>query len=200
MPKIINYMFDNMSRLNEEDINSENIENVKTNSYMLNNFIKTCDNENCGCGCKQGNKCKKSPIVFGTSQPGIFFKSGCGPSSHGIDMDVNSMLSNVAITQNRKTAYHTQQRDYNTIPYLGKGPGNSMIESKLRNGEIINNSRASLAAVNELSQFDYSMTPLLPSIKEIMHPSNFVENKNAIEFLRGGIPTREMYRDTGLKS
>jgi hypothetical protein len=189
-------MFDNMSRLTNEDYALDDVENVKTTSYMLNNYISSCDGKKCKCGCANGTKCKKSPILFGTSQPGVFFKSGNGPSATGVDVDHDTQLTYGLKQLNRKTEYDIHQRTYLSIPYLGRGSGDSKIESMLRNGELMQSSRHTESRNGETSYIDHHLTPLQPDIKKAMVPERFIESAYDSEWIRGGVPTRELFRDS----
>jgi hypothetical protein len=186
-----------MSRLDGGKISQEDVRNTKTNSYMLNNYIQNCDKGCCEKGCNSSNMpCKKNHIEFATNQPGVFFKNGYGLGLGENTMDENTRLITGSRQLNNKTSYHFQQRSYATIPYLGRGSGNSFVESKLRNGELIGSNKMSETNMSEVSYIPYSMTPLLNELEtSMLAPEHLIESVADSNWVRGGIATREMARD-----
>jgi hypothetical protein len=88
------------------------------------------------------------------------------------------------------------QRPFATVPYLGRGAVNPVIEAQIQQGEMSINKR-SVNTLSEKSYMKYSHTPLLPSVKErITNPANSVEGVAYEGWVRGGVPSRELTRDT----
>ena len=88
-----------------------------------------------------------------------------------------------------------QQRIFNSVPYLGKGPGNTSLENTLRlspnNFKLI-----SLDPSSEVTNYNLTYTPLIPSIEAtVTNPANYIENVADENWIRGGIPCRLLTRD-----
>jgi hypothetical protein len=87
------------------------------------------------------------------------------------------------------------QRPFATVPYLGRGSVDPILEAQIQQGEQIVNKK-SISNLSEKSYVTYHSTPLLPAIKEqIMNPANCVEGVASEGWIRGGVPSRELTRD-----
>jgi hypothetical protein len=87
------------------------------------------------------------------------------------------------------------QRPFATVPYLGRGAVNPIMESQIQQGESLTNKR-SVNNLSEKSYIRYSQTPLLQSVKDkINNPANCVEGVASEGWIRGGVPSRELTRD-----
>ena len=91
------------------------------------------------------------------------------------------------------------QRPFSTVPYLGRGQSNPVMESQIQQGELANN-RKSITQSTELSFINYHNTPMIPTLKStINNPANLVEGVAEKGWIRGGIPSRELARDKEYK-
>ena len=82
-----------------------------------------------------------------------------------------------------------------TVPYLGRGPPRPVLEARLQQGAMINDTK-SCKTITETSFGNYSSTPLLPTVQAtIQNPHNLVEGVAAAGWIRGGLPSRELTRD-----
>jgi hypothetical protein len=87
------------------------------------------------------------------------------------------------------------QRPFATVPYLGRGSVDPVLEAQIQQGELFTNKR-SITRLPEKSYLKYTNTPLLPDIKErLSNPSYCVESVASDGWIRGGIPSRELTRD-----
>ena len=87
------------------------------------------------------------------------------------------------------------QRPFATVPYLGRGSSNPVLESNIQQGELANNKKT-ISGTSEMSVLQHSNTPLIPSLQStISNPSNLVEGVSAEGWVRGGVPSRELTRD-----
>ena len=92
-----------------------------------------------------------------------------------------------------------QERLFLTVPYLGRGPSNPVLESQIQQGEHLMN-RKSLDPNSEVSHSDFLFTPLIPSLEaSLTNPANLVEGVAAEGWIRGGLPSRELTRDEDYK-
>jgi len=173
------YTFNNQTRMGFDscDTSQRNIQDTNASNYMLTNFQASCPLNN--------------TIAFATSQPAINFTGSNKIGLGGCNVDESSMLSITDLSRNKDKLSLTQ-RPYLTVPYLGRGKSNSMMESQIQQGEL-RNTRKSVNPSSEVSHLKYSQTPLIPSIKDtITNPANIIEGDAAKGWIRGGIPVRKM--------
>jgi len=185
MAYVHNYTFDNLTRLGDESccIDQNTIQNVVSCNYMTQNFFSS------DCSMKK-------PINLATTQPGIFYKGGYNIGAGGCNIDYNSLLTIGSIQTQPKCHIDLFQRPFSTVPYLGRGTVNPVVESQIMQGEQIINKR-SVNNLSEKSYIKYHQTPLIPNMKKLINdPSNKIEDVASEGWVRGGVPSRELNRDS----
>lgn len=177
-------MFDNMSRIGLDDCNKSqtDIQNVAACNYTTQNYFAS--------DCSM-----KNPISLATTQPGIMYNGGYNVGAGGCNIDDSSKLQIGTIQTHPRCHIDLFQRPFATVPYLGRGSVNPIIESQIMQGEQLVNKR-SVNNLSEKSYIKYHQTPLLPAIKEKMtNPANQIESVASEGWIRGGVPSRELTRD-----
>jgi hypothetical protein len=135
------------------------------------------------------------PIEFATSQPNVFFKGGNQVGAGGCNIDENSDLLIGTINTHPKCKISLLERPFKTVPYLGRGQSNPVLESNIQQGDVANNKK-SINPTTERSFIPYSNYPLLPHLEtSITNPANLVEGVASDGWIRGGIPSRELQKD-----
>ena len=180
-----NYMFDNISRIGNDssDLSQRTFQNVNSANYMLTNYY-TAD-----CNMSTG-------IEAALSQPNINFKGYHQTGLNGCNIDINSRLMIDKHLNNPKCRTALYQRPFATIPYLGKGSTNIEVESTLLNGDRQINRKTHINS-SEKSHMAYSNTPLIPSVAAtVTNPVNLVEGIAVDGWVKGGIPTRDIAKNT----
>jgi hypothetical protein len=87
------------------------------------------------------------------------------------------------------------QRPFATVPFLGRGAVDPILEAQIQQGELITNKR-SITQLTEKSYLKYHTTPLIPEVRQtIQNPRNLVEGVASDGWIRGGVPSRELTRD-----
>lgn len=178
------YTFDNMSRigLDECSLSQDMIQNVSACNYMTQNFFAS------DCSMKK-------PIDLATTQPGIMYNGGYNVGAGGCNINDSSKLQIGTIQTNPRCRIDLFHRPFATVPYLGRGSVNPVIESQMLQGEQNINKR-SVNNLSEKSYIKYQQTPLLPAVQEKMdNPANKIENVAYDGWVRGGVPSRELTRD-----
>jgi hypothetical protein len=177
MASVYDYTFNQMTRISDDytDVSERNIQNVNAANYLLDSFNASCP--------------MSKTISFATSQQNVNYS---GSYTAGCHIDDSSELLNTAISR-PKVKLSLNQRPYLTVPYLGRGQSNVVLETQiLQGGDLVNNKKS----VNPTSEVGYSFTPMLPSLKAtINNPANLIENIAAEGWIRGGVPSRELARD-----
>lgn len=179
------YTFDNLSRIGFDQCNLDQntIQDIAACNYMTQNYFSS--------DCSM-----KNPKALATSQPGIMYNGGFGSGAGGCNIDDSSKLQIGTIQTHPRCHIDLFQRPFATVPYLGRGSVNPVMESQIQQGEQIVNKR-STNNLSEKSYLKYHQTPLLPAIKEkINNPANKIEDVASDGWIRGGVPSRELTRDT----
>ena len=185
MANVYSYTFDNPSRigLDQCNLSQTDIQNVASCNYRTQNFFAS--------DCSM-----KNPISLATSQPGIMYNGGYNSGAGGCNIDESSKLQIGTIQTHPRCHIDLFQRPFATVPYLGRGSVNPVMESQIQQGEQIVNKR-SVNNLSEKSYIKYHQTPLLPAVQErINNPANKIENVASDGWVRGGVPSRELTKDT----
>lgn len=184
MSYVSNYTFDNLTRLGNDNccVDQKTIQNSEYANYMLQNYFVT--------DCTMSK-----PISLATTQPGIMYNGGSGSGAGGCNIDESSKLTIGTIQTHPKCRIDLFQRPFATVPFLGRGSVNPIVESQIQQGDMIVNKR-SINNLGEKSYIKYHQTPLLPSVQaKLNNPANYVEGVASQGWIRGGVPSRELARD-----
>ena len=177
------FMFDSTTRIGDDscDLSQRNIQNAEAATYMLSNFRPECP--------------MKDAVALATSQPNVNFTGSHRVGIGGCNIDSDSALT-ISELSMPKCRISLWQRPFATVPYLGRGSSNPVLESHLQQGELANNKK-SISGISESSCLGHSNTPLIPSLEAtISNPANLVEGVAAEGWVRGGLPSRELTRDS----
>jgi hypothetical protein len=186
MATVKDYTFQNMARIGNDptELSESDLQSVKTGNYLLTNHFSS--------DCNMNNA-----IDFALTQPNVNFKGTHHTGMGGCNIDDNSTLIIEKEQSREKDKLSLQQRSFLTVPYLGRGQGNSDIESGLIQGDSYTN-RKSINPSSEVSYIGYSNYPLIPSIEEsVANPENLIEASADENWIRGGLPSRDLVRDNG---
>lgn len=183
--KEYSYTFDTMTRIGLDNCSTtqEELQNVAFCNYMTQNYFAS--------DCSM-----KSPIALATSQPGIIYNGGYNSGAGGCNIDDSSKLLIGSIQTHPRCHIDLFQRPFATVPYLGRGSVNPVVESQIQQGEQIVNKR-SVNHLGEKSYIKYSQTPLLSNMKSSLDNMSVAMATNESNgWVRGGVPSRELTRDT----
>jgi hypothetical protein len=167
---------------NDNDyIDQRTIQNTNGSNYLFQNYFAE-------------DTTMKKPIQFALMQPNMFYKGSNGVGQNGYNIDDNSKLTIGSLQTQSKSRIDLVQRPYVTVPYIGRGTVDPVMESQIMQGQVYTNKK-SYNQLSEVSYLPFSNTPLIPSIKStITNPTYLVED-NSGEWVRGGVPSRELMRD-----
>lgn len=176
-------LYNSTRMINDKDgIDYYNKQSQFPGEYITKNF------HSCTCNANE-----ISNTAF--SQPNIFFRDGYGwTSNEGCNVDSDSLLRNGSLITNpgpNKRQLFT--RPYLTAPFKGKGKGNSDKECKLIKGKITLNKDIS----EKISEKTLgNIMPLMKKIKKnIQNPSNIILEDKRKDWIRGGIPSRQIIKN-----
>jgi hypothetical protein len=184
MAFVYNYTFDNLTRIGNDVCTQDQntIQNVNASNYLLQNYFSN------DCSMKQ-------PIALATTQPGIMYNGGSGSGAGGCNIDASSDLMIGSIQTHPRCRVSLFQRPFATVPFLGRGSVDPILEAQIMQGELLTNKR-SVNKLSEKSDIKYQITPLIPSVKDrVTNPVYSVEGVASAGWVRGGIPSRDLTRD-----
>ena len=186
MATVSNYTFNNMSRIGDDQcgISGRDAQNNEFGTYTTTNYFANW------CGMKK-------PIEFATSQPDMFYNGGYGNycGAGGCNIQEGSDLQIGSIQTRSKCRISLYERPFATVPYLGRGSVDPIMEAQIQQGEGVTNKK-SVNTMSEKTYLKLTQTPLLPAVKEkITNPSHMVESVADPGWIRGGLPSRELTRD-----
>lgn len=171
--------FFNTTRIGGDDISQLDIQDKAQNNYMLENYYNT--------------NCMRKEVEFATSQINVNYCAAGGSGNQcdigGCNIDQNSSMMLGSLQTHPKCRISLFHRPFATVPYLGKGPFDPMMESHLQQTDTFSNNKKSVNTLSEISYIPISNYPLIPSIKNtITNPAYLVEGDGTI---RGGMGTRK---------
>jgi hypothetical protein len=176
MSSLHTYVFNNMGSLKSDmtDQTQENMQNTRFSNYSVSNYFS--------------NNATDSQVSFATQQPGLFFGKG-GIASSVIDIESN--LFNKIESERGTEKLQLFARPFVTVPYLGRGGGNPVLESQLQQGETIRDLK-SVSTISETTYIDYDKYPMSDTLrKQISNPANSVEELAMNGWIRGGASSRD---------
>jgi len=184
MAFVTDFTFDNMSRIGSDICyqDQETIQNIQACNYTLQNYF--------------ADDCSMiKPISLATSQPGVMYNGPSCVGSGGCVVDTSSKLLLGSLVTHPRCKIDLFQRPFVTVPFLGRGSVNPILESQIQQGELLTNKR-SITNLPEKCYMKYTSTPLLSDIKDrVTNPAYCVEGVASEGWIRGGIPSRELTRD-----
>lgn len=137
----------------------------------------------------------KNIQAIAMSEPTITFRDGYGWTSvDGCNIDADSCVRNTNNLTNMRYIQQLYTRPYATVPFMGRGSGNSVLESVLQTGEDTSQNKQ----CNTLSGIYIDrFVPMVPCLAQnIQNPVHLVEEVVAKDWIRGGIPSRDIVRNT----
>lgn len=178
--------FHNLTSLEDDTcyLTERQRQNTEYSNYNTTNYFS----QNCGL---------QNPMEVATNQPYMFINGGYGNvGAGGCNVNNDSQLR-IGGVQNRSACrISLYTRPFATVPYLGRGPQRVLEEAKIQQGEYITNNK-SCNTTTEMSHIPYRNYPLIPSLKStVTNPHNLIEGAAAEGWIRGGLPTRDLIRDS----
>ena len=184
MASTTNFMFDNLTGINDDKcgLSQRNIQNVGIGNYLTTGYF----NKDCFM---------KNQIDLATSQPGVFYTGSNQVGLGGCNIDESSALRMPQLQKELACQLDLNERPFCTVPYMGRGPVNCDTESHLLQGEP-NLNKKSVSTITDKSFTEYSNYPLIPEVeKNVTNPNNIIQESASKDWIRGGLPSRDIYRD-----
>lgn len=177
--------FNENARIGEDEcgLSQRNIQNVRSGNYMLTNF--------------KADECTlKKPMELATSMPSMMINGGHHIAPGGCNIEANNeIMLSAQFPPKPKCRISLFQRPFATVPFLGRGESNPILESYIQQGDMISNKK-SMNTISEKPFLHNSNYPLIPEMSDYMNnAANFVEEEADNGWIRGGMASREMARD-----
>jgi len=178
------YSFFNMARIGADPVDNtqRNIYNTRFSGYMLSNYFS--------------DSAADSHVQFATQNPTMmYYGVNGGTSFNGGLIDVDSALSIKSTQERSLEKLSLNQRPFLTVPYLGKGSCNTLLETQMILGENTHGLK-SASTIMDKSFMDYALYPTDQKMEDrVKDPKYTVEEAALDGWVRGGILTRDMMND-----
>ena len=176
------YTFDSMSRIGNDNtaIDQRNIQNMNNTTHHLENFYPACP--------------MNKAMDFALNQPNVFYKGGHEGGVKGCEIETNNELKYTHISRPAcKLTLAT--RPFLTVPYLGRGLGDSDAEFQLRCGENALNKKT-VNNTMEQNFAEHHNYPLINSLQQSVNNTAYLIESDAMDgWTRGGMSAREHARN-----
>jgi hypothetical protein len=187
--KTVDNTFDKLTRITNDpaDETQRAVFNSRIAGHQTTNYLST------DCSMKK-------TIGLATTQPAINYSGGGkGVGAGGCNIGESSelLIGGAAISKS-KCKLSLNPRQYQTVPYLGRGAMNLDVNETMRHGEVSINRKSHKAdAVADGMFREHSMYPLIPEVAvNIQNPNRMLEESAANGWIRGGISSREIVRQS----
>ena len=185
MAYVSDYTFNSMSRIGSDKccVDQQTIQDAAACSYSLQNFFAS--------DCSMA-----SAKELATTQPGVNYSGSMGSDVCGSNIDESSKLLIGGIQTNPRCRIDLYQRPFATVPFLGRGSVDPIMESQIQQGAL-DTKRRTVTKMTEKSYIKYHNTPLIKELRQtIQNPDNLIESSASADWVRGGLPSRELQLDT----
>lgn len=179
---IFPYTFDNLSRIGNDScsLDQRNIQNYNASNYQVENYYPFCPMTNA--------------IDFATKQPNINYTGSHQVGINGCNINENSELRNTKVSK-PACKITLQERPYLTVPYLGRGKVDPVLERQIKVGDRELNKK-SLNPSSEINLSDKQNYPLIDELRtSVTNPKNCIEEMASSNWVRGGMSSREFSKN-----
>ena len=176
------YTFDNLSRIGNDScsLDQRNIQNYAASNYQVENFSPFCPMTNA--------------IDFATKQPNVNYTGSHQVGINGCNISENSELRYTKVTK-PACKISLQERPYLTVPYLGRGKVDPVLERQIRIGDKELNKK-SLNPTTEANLSEKQNYPLIDDLRNtVTNPNNLIEESASSNWVRGGMSSRDFSKN-----
>lgn len=176
------YTFDNLSRIGNDScsLDQRNIQNYAASNYQVENFSPFCPMTNA--------------IDFATKQPNVNYTGSHQVGINGCNISENSELRYTKVTK-PACKISLQERPYLTVPYLGRGKVDPVLERQIRIGDKELNKK-SLNPTTEANLSEKQNYPLIDDLRNtVTNPNNLIEESASSNWVRGGMCSRNFSKN-----
>jgi hypothetical protein len=184
MKKLPKLNLNSRARIEEDNCyhTVRDMQNISCADYMVKSF------NDCECPAKNIRD-------IAMNEPTITFRDGYGWSSvDGCNIDADSKVRNAPNLTNLKYIQQLYTRPYATVPFMGRGVTDPVLENIMITGEDTSQKKQcnTLSGIY-IDRFD----PLVPCLKDnVQNPIHLVTEVVRPDWIWGGLPSRDLIRNT----
>ena len=170
-----NYKFNNQDRIEDDSgtLTQSTLQNDRYASYTTTNYFSDNSHE--------------EQIQFATSQPAIVPVGVIGGGVGGNNVEGETLLLLKTEQERALGRLNLMERQFLTVPYLGRGAGDPTLELQLREGEPMSEKKS----VSTVTAQTFMGHTLHPSSKDMEEKSGVRIEESAMKgWVRGGADTR----------
>ena len=178
MSTVSNYSFYNMARIENDNTTQtqQTLQNGRFSDYTTTNYFSQNPTD--------------SQIEFATQQPAVVPTgvTGAGISGEKVEGESNLLLE----TENERNLgrLNLMQRQFLTVPYLGRGSADPTLELQLLEGEPITEKKSTSTVMSQ-SFMGYSLYPTNDDMENRTTDAKYTVEESAMTgWVRGGSDTR----------
>ena len=178
MSRDSNYTFYNIDRVEDDKTTQtqKELQNDRFSSYSTTNYFS----ENSG----------ESQIQFATEQPAVMPNSVTGSGVGGNNIDGESSLLHDKDKARHLGRLNLMQRQFTTVPYLGRGSVDPSLELQLLEGEPMGDKKSTSTIMSQ-SFMGHTLYPTNQDMEERVADSRLNIEESAMKgWIRGGSDTR----------
>lgn len=178
MSRDSNYTFYNIDRVEDDKTTQtqKELQNDRFSSYSTTNYFS----ENSG----------ESQIQFATEQPAVMPNSVTGSGVGGNNIDGESSLLHDKDKARHLGRLNLMQRQFTTVPYLGRGSVDPSLELQLLEGEPMGDKKSTSTIMSQ-SFMGHTLYPTNQEMEERVADSRLNVEESAMKgWVRGGSDTR----------
>ena len=152
-------------------------------AYVLENF------HSCHCEAPEVQKAALERPGYSAKQ----WQDSYGWTSiKGCNVDNDSKLRNNRNLTNLNVIHQLNERPYLTVPFMGRGAGNIVVETRMVGEDTFQQRPCNTLAGFDMT--DYHMTPMVQCLGDnVQNPSHIIHEDHG--WVRSGVPSRQMIRN-----
>ena len=166
------YTFYNMGRIGADAVDNtqRNIYNTRMTGYTLSNYFS--------------DSASDAHVKFATQHPNLMY-SGLNGGTSVVKTQQDRSLEKLSL----------EQRPFLTVPYLGRGSCNTLLETQMMQGENTHGLKSS-STIMDKSFIDYALYPTDAYMEKVVKDTKYTVEESALSgWVRGGVASREMMND-----
>ena len=178
------YTFYNMARIGADAVDNtqRNIYNTRMTGYTLSNYFS--------------DSTSNDHVRFATEYPNMMYSAVNGGTSVNSSLiDIDSMLLVKKSNARSLEKLSLEQRPFLTVPYLGRGSCDPLLETQMFQGETTNGSKSS-STIMDKSFMNYALYPMDQHMERHVSDAKYTVEEAAMDgWVRGGVASREWMND-----
>jgi len=178
------YTFYNMARIGADAVDNtqRNIYNTRMTGYTLSNYFS--------------DSASDGHVRFATEYPNMMYSAlNGGTSVNSSLIDVDTLLLVKKTNDRSLEKLSLEQRPFLTVPYLGRGSCDPMLETQMLQGENTHGLK-STSTIMDKSFMNYALYPTDQEMERHVSNAKYTVEEAAMDgWVRGGVASRKWMND-----